>query len=29
MVEWLWSGLLLAGYVVLMRWLLPLFGVPT
>ena len=29
MAEWLWSGLFLAGYVVLMKWVLPLFGVPT
>lgn len=29
MGEWLWVVLLLVGYFVLMRWLLPLFGVPT
>jgi len=28
-VDWLWPVLVLAGYVVLMRWVLPRFGVPT
>lgn len=29
MPEWLNPVLFLLGYVVLMKWLLPLFGVPT
>lgn len=29
MAEWLWALILLAGYVVLMRWVLPRLGVPT
>jgi hypothetical protein len=29
MPEWLSPILMIAGYVVLMRWVLPLFGVPT
>ncbi len=29
MPEWLVIIVLLAGYIVLMRWVLPRFGVPT
>jgi hypothetical protein len=29
MTEWLWLVLLIAAYVVLMRWVLPRFGVQT
>jgi len=29
MAEWLWPVLLLAAYFVLMRWVLPRFGVQT
>jgi hypothetical protein len=29
MAEWLWPLLFIAAYVVLMRWVLPRFGVPT
>ena len=29
MPEWLIAVLLVIGYVVLMRWVLPRFGVPT
>lgn len=29
MVEWLWPVLLFAAYIVLMRWVLPRFGIPT
>lgn len=29
MPEWFWLVLAFAGYVVLMRWVLPAFGVPT
>jgi hypothetical protein len=29
MPEWLIAVLLVLGYVVLMRWVLPRFGVPT
>jgi hypothetical protein len=29
MLKYLWSILALAAYFVLMRWVLPLFGVPT
>jgi hypothetical protein len=29
MAEWLWPVLLIAGYIVLMRWVLPRLGVPT
>ncbi len=29
MAEWLWPGLLIAAYFVLMRWVLPRLGVPT
>lgn len=29
MTEWLWPVLFFAAYIVLMRWVLPLFGVPT
>lgn len=29
MTEWLWPVLLVAAYVVLMRWVLPRFGVQT
>jgi len=28
-VSYLWPLLILAGYIVLMRWVLPRFGVPT
>jgi hypothetical protein len=28
-MEWLWPLLALAGYVVLMRWVLPRLGLPT
>lgn len=28
MAEWLWAVLLFAGYIVLMRWVLPRLGVP-
>ncbi len=29
MPAWLPSVLIIVGYIVLMRWVLPLFGVPT
>jgi hypothetical protein len=29
MAEWLWPLILLVGYVVLMRWVLPRLDVPT
>jgi len=29
MTEWLWPLLLLAAYIVLMRWVLPRFGFQT
>ncbi len=29
MAEWAWALILLAGYVVLMRWVLPRLGVPS
>lgn len=29
MAEWLWLVLLIAAYVILMRWVLPRFGVQT
>jgi hypothetical protein len=29
MTQWLWPVILLAAYIVLMRWVLPRFGVPT
>ena len=29
MIEWLWPVLLIAAYIVLMRWVLPRFGVQT
>jgi hypothetical protein len=29
MPDWLWIVLFFAGYVVLMRWVLPRLGVPT
>jgi hypothetical protein len=29
MAEWLWPVLFIAAYIVLMRWVLPRFGVPT
>jgi hypothetical protein len=29
MTEWLWPVLLFAAYIVLTRWVLPRFGVPT
>jgi hypothetical protein len=29
MPEWLIAVLLVVGYIVLMRWVLPRFGVPT
>jgi hypothetical protein len=29
MAEWLWPVLFIAAYVVVMRWVLPYFGVPT
>ena len=29
MLQWLTILLLLVGYIVLMRWVLPRFGVPT
>lgn len=29
MSEWLWLLLLLAAYIVLMRWVLPRLGIPT
>lgn len=29
MTEWLWPVLFIAAYVVLMRWVLPRFGVQT
>lgn len=29
MVEWLWPVLFIAAYIVLMRWVLPRFGVQT
>jgi len=28
-MEWLWAIVGVAGYVVLMKWVLPRFGVPT
>ena len=28
-MEWLWVAVIFAGYVVLMKWVLPRFGVPT
>jgi hypothetical protein len=29
MVEWLWLVLFIGAYIVLMRWVLPRFGVQT
>jgi hypothetical protein len=29
MPEWLWFLVIFAGYIALMRWLLPALGVPT
>jgi hypothetical protein len=29
MPEWLWFVVFFAAYIVLMRWVLPRFGVPT
>ncbi len=29
MIEWLWPVLLIAAYIVLMRWVLPRFGIQT
>jgi hypothetical protein len=29
MIEWLWPVLFIAAYIVLMRWVLPRFGVQT
>ena len=29
MPDWMIVGLFIAGYIVLMRWVLPHFGVPT
>jgi hypothetical protein len=29
MAEWLWPVLFIAAYIVVMRWVLPYFGVPT
>jgi len=29
MAEWLWPALIFAAYIVLMRWVLPRFGVAT
>jgi hypothetical protein len=29
MAEWLWPVLIFAAYIVLMRWVLPRFGVAT
>ena len=29
MTQWLWPVILFAAYIVLMRWVLPRFGVPT
>jgi hypothetical protein len=29
MPDWVWPVLFLAGYIVLMRWVLPRLGVPT
>ena len=29
MAEWLWPVLFIAAYVVVMRWVLPYFGVST
>ncbi len=29
MPDWLLMGLLLAGYVAVLKWVLPRFGVPT
>jgi hypothetical protein len=29
MPEWIWMVLMLAGYLALMRWVLPSLGVPT
>ena len=29
MIEWLWPVLLIAAYIVLMRWVLPHFGFRT
>jgi hypothetical protein len=29
MVDWLWLVIVFAVYIVLMRWVLPRFGVPT
>jgi len=29
MPDWLWPVLIIVGYVLLMRWILPAFGVPT
>jgi hypothetical protein len=29
MTEWLWPVLFVAAYFIVMRWILPYFGVPT
>ena len=29
MAQWVWPVLFIAAYIVLMRWVLPRFGVPT
>lgn len=29
MPDWAWIALLFAGYIILMRWVLPSLGVPT
>ena len=29
MLDWLWLIVFLAGYIVLMRWVLPRLGIPT
>ena len=29
MIEWIWPVIIIAAYIVLMRWVLPIFGVPT
>jgi hypothetical protein len=29
MPDWMWIALVFVGYVVLMKWVLPKFGVPT
>lgn len=29
MSDWLWPVLIVIGYLLLMRWVLPAFGVPT